>query len=282
MVDYVVRLEVSQRLTPQPVMSIPKGAAQVNSMSQQSPSFRIIPRLGEILRSARDVVVLTGAGISAESHIPTFRDAQTGLWATYSPEELATPQAFRRNPWLVWEWYAWRRELVSQAQPNPGHLALAELERRVPEFTLITQNVDGLHRRAGSVNVIELHGNINRTKCFDEGVIIESWPPTTEVPPRCPRCGGYLRPDVVWFGETLPPQALGAAFEAAARCDVFFSIGTSALVHPAASLPYQAIQHEAVVVEINPAQTPLTDRATYVLQGPAGQVLPELLKNLET
>lgn len=249
-------------------------------MSQQSPSSQIPAGLVEILRSVRYMVVLTGAGISAESHIPTFRDAQTGLWAQYSPEELATPQAFGRNPGLVWEWYAWRRELVSKAEPNPGHLALAELERRVPEFTLITQNVDGLHQRAGSLNVIELHGNINRTKCFDEGVIVESWPSTAEAPPRCPRCGGYLRPDVVWFGETLPPQALAAAFEAAAGCDVFFSIGTSALVHPAASLPYQAIRHGAVIVEINPDQTPLTDGATYALQGPAGLILPALLKTL--
>ena len=173
-------------------------------MSQQASSFPGLPKLIETLRSARYVVVLTGAGVSAESNIPTFREAQTGLWSKYSPEELATPQAFQRNPKLVWEWYAWRRELVAQATPNPGHLALAELEQRVPKFSLITQNVDGLHRRTGSRNVIELHGNINRTKCFDEGDIIDSWPPTAELPPRCPRCGGYLRPDVVWFGETLP------------------------------------------------------------------------------
>lgn len=242
------------------------------------------PDLIQTLRQARHIVVLTGAGISAESGVPTFRDAQTGLWARYSPEELATPQAFRRNPRLVWEWYAWRRELVSKAEPNPGHLALAELEaQRTPDacrFTLITQNVDGLHQRAGSRNVIELHGNLNRTKCFDEGLIIASWPRTSEVPPPCPRCGGYLRPDVVWFGETLPPQALEAAMAAAQTCDVFLSIGTSALVHPAASLPYYALQTGAVVVEINPDTTPLTTSATYVLQGPAGQVLPHLLKVL--
>jgi NAD-dependent deacetylase len=232
------------------------------------------------LRQAKHVAVLTGAGISAESGVPAFREAQTGLWAKYSPEELATSQAFRRNPKLVWEWYAWRRELVSQAQPNPGHVALAELEKRVPTFTLITQNVDGLHQRAGSQNVIELHGNINRTKCFEEGVIIEAWPPTDDTPPRCPRCGGYLRPDVVWFGENLPLQALEAAVAAAHTCDVFLSIGTSALVQPAASLPFYALQSGAILVEINPAETPLTTSANYVLTGPAGQILPELVHYL--
>jgi NAD-dependent deacetylase len=212
--------------------------------------------------------------------MPTFREAQTGLWAKYSPEELASPQAFRRNPKLVWEWYAWRRELVAQANPNPGHLALAELERSMPKFTLITQNVDGLHQRAGSRNVIELHGNLNRIKCFEEGDIVTSWPPGSEVPPRCPRCGGYLRPDVVWFGETLPPQALRGAFEAAQQCDLFFAIGTSGLVQPAASLPYEALRRGMPVVEINPEETPLTQSATYALPGPAGQILPELLNRL--
>lgn len=237
----------------------------------------IPPQLIETLRLAWNVTVLTGAGISAESSIPTFRDAQTGLWAKYSPDELATPQAFQRNPKLVWEWYAWRRELVARANPNPGHLALAEFEQRMPNFVLITQNVDGLHQRAGSHNIIELHGNINRIKCFDEGDIIDSWPPTTELPPRCPRCGGYLRPDVVWFGETLPPEALRAAFDAAQQCDLFFSIGTSALVEPAASLPYEALRRGVPVVEINPDETPLTPYVTYALPGPAGEILLELL-----
>lgn len=236
------------------------------------------------LRQARHVTVLTGAGISAESGVPTFRDAQTGLWARYDPTELASPQAFRRNPKLVWEWYAWRRELVSQAQPNPGHLALTKLEAyltsHTSRFTLITQNVDGLHQKAGSQNMVELHGNINRTKCFEEGIIIDTWPPTYEAPPRCPRCGGYLRPDVVWFGENLPSQALEAAVEAAHTCDVFLSIGTSGLVHPAASLPYYALQTGATLVEINPDETPLTPNATYALHGPSGQVLPELLRHL--
>lgn len=241
-------------------------------------AFEVPSGLVEALRNARYAVVLTGAGISAESGVPTFRDVQTGLWARYSPEELATPAAFQRNPRLVWEWYTWRRELVARAAPNPGHVALVELEQRVPAFTLITQNVDGLHHRAGSRQVIELHGNIHRTKCLEEGIVVTSWMETDDVPPRCPRCGSFLRPDVVWFGEMLPPHALQAAIEVARTCDLFFSIGTSGLVHPAASLPYEALQHGAMFVEINPDVTPLTAHATYALRGPAGRILPTLVR----
>lgn len=230
------------------------------------------------MRHARRLAVLTGAGISAESGVPTFRDAQTGLWANYRPEDLATPGAFRRNPKLVWEWYASRRTRLAQVEPNAGHRALAELERRVPAFTLATQNVDGLHQRAGSRRVIELHGNITRTKCFAEDTLVEDWPVTGEVPPRCPRCGGWLRPDVVWFGETLPPAALAEATQASRECDLFFSIGTSAVVQPAASLPYEALQRGHSVVEINPDVTALTPEATFPLRGPSGQVLPALLR----
>lgn len=229
------------------------------------------------LATAKSVAVLTGAGISAESGVPTFRDAQTGLWANFRPEDLATPRAFRRNPKLVWEWYAWRRKLVAKAQPNAGHLALAELEKRFAAFHLITQNVDGLHQRAGSQNVIELHGNITRTKCFDEGTLVTEWKDGGEVPPRCPRCGGWLRPDVVWFEEPMPEAELAAAVRASATCDVFFSIGTSALVYPAADLPFQARRHGATIVEVNPQPTPLTEEAQFVLTGPAGEVLPELV-----
>ncbi len=239
------------------------------------------PTLANVLRTARRVTVLTGAGISAESGVPTFRDAQTGLWAKYNPQELATPEAFQRDPRLVWEWYAWRRELTARAAPNPGHLALVEMERRVPAFTLITQNVDGLHQRAGSRNVIELHGNLARVKCSRENVVVESWADTGELPPRCPRyaqCGGLLRPDVVWFGESLPAHALQAALEASGACELFFSIGTSSLVEPAASLPYEALRGGALVVEVNPDITPLTADATFVLIGPAGRVLPALLR----
>jgi NAD-dependent deacetylase len=244
-------------------------------MSAES-TFDIPLELVATLRAARHVTVLTGAGVSAESGIPTFRDAQTGLWAKYDPQELATPQAFRRDPRLVWEWYAWRRELVSRAAPNPAHLALAEIERRVPQFTLITQNVDGLHQQAGSRNVIELHGNIARVKCFEEDVVVERWDETGDVPPRCPHCGGHLRPDVVWFGELLPDKALATAREAAMGCDLFFSIGTSAAVEPAASLPSLAQRRGATIVIVNPEMRSSASRGFYVLSGPAGVVLPAL------
>ena len=169
---------------------------------------QILRELAPILAQARRVVVLTGAGVSAESGVPTFRDALTGLWANYRPEELATPTAFAQNPKLVWDWYQWRRELVERAEPNAAHQALAELEDRVPKFTLITQNVDGLHQRAGSRNVFELHGNIRRVKCSAEGRVVTEWAAGGDVPPRCPHCGANLRPDVVWFGETLPEKRL--------------------------------------------------------------------------
>ena len=229
------------------------------------------------LRTATRIAVLTGAGISAESGIPTFREAQTGLWAQYAPTELATPDAFRRNPKLVWEWYAWRRELVARAAPNLGHFALAEMEQHLRSFTLITQNIDSLHQRAGSAQVIELHGNLARTKCLNEGTLVETWT-SEEIPPRCPRCNGYLRPDVVWFNESLPAGALRNAYETAASAEIFFSIGTSAIVQPAASLPILARQNGAVTVEINPFPTPLTDQMTFVLTGKAGEILPELVR----
>jgi NAD-dependent deacetylase len=210
--------------------------------------------------------------------VPTFRDAQTGLWARFDPAELASPQAFARDPKLVWEWYEWRRQLVARAQPNPGHHALVTLAGRVPRMTLITQNVDNLHQAAGSHDVIELHGNLQRTMCSREHTLLDEWVDTGELPPRCPACGAYLRPDVVWFGESLPPQALFAAVAAAHDCDVFLSIGTSALVPPAASLPFEALSRGAAVVEINAGATPLTASATFVLRGPAGQLLPALVE----
>jgi NAD-dependent deacetylase len=236
------------------------------------------PQLIECLARAQRVTVLTGAGVSAESGVPTFRDAQTGLWARFRPEELATPDAFRRNPKLVWEWYAWRRELVAKARPNAAHHALVDLERQVPGFNLITQNVDGLHQQAGSRNVLELHGNLARTKCFDEDVVVDDWPETGEVPPRCPRCGGRLRPDVVWFEESLPQAALARAYEASAACEAFLSIGTATVVQPAAGLPFHALDAGAIVVEVNPTVTPLTRAAHHVLTGAAGVVLPELVR----
>ena len=246
------------------------------------PSIDIPPQLITTLRHATHITVLTGAGTSAESGVPTFRDAQTGLWAQYDPQELATVAAFQRQPRLVWEWYEWRRGLVAQARPNPGHLALVELEHLVPHFTLITQNVDGLHQQAGSHHVIELHGNIRRSKCFAEDTVVESWPETADIPPHCPRCGSLLRPDVVWFGESLPQMALYTAVQAARQCQVFLTIGTSGLVQPAASLPLTAKQAGATVIEINPHPTPLTPYMTFTLPGPSGKLLPRLLSSLKS
>lgn len=240
--------------------------------------IEIPPNLIDALRRAQHIAVLTGAGVSAESGVPTFRDAQSGLWSKFDPMELATREAFERNPKLVWEWYAHRRELVAHAQPNAGHYALVELEKRVPRFSLITQNIDGLHQRAHSRNVIELHGNIHATKCFREDMRVSNWFPTDEIPPRCPRCGAYLRPDVVWFGEMLPRRALDLAFLAAQNCSVFFSIGTSGVVEPAASLAYDALRQGAIVIEVNPDETPLSSSATFHLRAPSGLVLPRVVE----
>jgi NAD-dependent deacetylase len=231
------------------------------------------------LRSSSETVVLTGSGISAESGVPTFREAQTGLWERFDPQELATPEAFERNPGLVWDWYAWRRKLVAQAAPNPGHVALAEMQDLEQNFTLVTQNVDGLHQRAGSLDVIELHGNILRTRCSVEGVEVDEQEDSGS-PPVCPSCGAPLRRGVVWFGEMLPPGALDAASQAARGADVFLSVGTSSLVYPAAALPHEALASGATLVEINPEETPLTRHVDYALRGPAGDVLPRLIREL--
>ncbi|MCA9998430.1 MAG: NAD-dependent deacylase [Anaerolineales bacterium] len=240
------------------------------------------------LQHARHLAVLTGAGISAESGIPTFREAQTGLWANYSPEDLATPEAFRRNPKLVWDWYTWRRELVAKAEPNAGHRALVGLAQLVPRLTLITQNVDGLHTRAGSTDVIELHGNLTRCTCLAAGHLVDAalvdaaLPGETAVsPPLCPHCGSPLRPDVVWFGENLPRAALQQAVAASQSCDLFLSVGTSSLVQPAASLPLEALERGKTAVEINPQPTPLAPYMDYVLRGSAGTVLPALVAALD-
>ncbi|MCP5425012.1 MAG: NAD-dependent deacylase [Gammaproteobacteria bacterium] len=231
----------------------------------------------QALRAAQRVAVLTGAGISAESGVPTFREAQTGLWAQYDPQQLATPEAFQANPKLVWDWYAWRRKLVRAVEPNLGHHALVSLEQRLPHLTLITQNVDGLHRRAGSRNILELHGDLFATRCFKENTPVEPVDDNSETPPRCARCGSWLRPGVVWFGESLPAAELHQAEAAAARCELFLSIGTSSLVYPAAELPFLALRSGATVVEINPQPTPLSQHAHFVLQGAAGEILPALL-----
>jgi NAD-dependent deacetylase len=241
-------------------------------------------RVVRALREAQHVVVLTGSGASAESGVPTFRDKQAGLWERFDAMELATPTAFRRDPALVWGWYEWRRKVVLTAQPNAGHRALAALAQRVPRFTLVTQNVDDLHERAGSSAVLHLHGELGRPYCEacqrpyvlpvgipdvpEEGARIE--------PPRCEACGARVRPGVVWFGEGLPEAPWRQAREAAKACNVFLCVGTSALVYPAAALAQFAIAAGAVVVEINPTPAEL-GAGVIILRGKAGAVLPQLV-----
>lgn len=239
--------------------------------------------LREALRTASRVVALTGAGISAESGIPTFRGTG-GLWRNFSPQQLATPEAFARDPRLVWEWYDWRRGLIAKAQPNAGHFALAELERRGREdpsaertFTLVTQNVDGLHDRAGSRRVAKLHGDIWLLRCTGCGAETRNEEvPLANLPPRC-GCGALLRPGVVWFGESLPENEWARALEASSRAQVFLVIGTSATVYPAAGLAHQARRAGAKVAVVNPEASDLDSMAAWVLRGPSGAILPRLL-----
>lgn len=242
----------------------------------------LIERAVAALHNARHVCVITGAGVSAESGVPTFRDALTGHWSKFNPEDLATPDAFARNPRFVWDWYESRREMVRRVQPNPGHYALAELARRVPRLTLVTQNVDGLHQRAGSRGVLEYHGNILRDRCTVEGVVAARSETANDGLPKCAACGGLLRPDVVWFGEAIPTGPMRAAAEAAADCDVFLSIGTSSLVYPAAGLAECALEAGATVIEINPNPTDLSAAASIALGGASGVLLPRLLAALPT
>jgi NAD-dependent deacetylase len=224
---------------------------------------------------ARPIVVLTGAGVSAESGIPTFRGAG-GLWRNHRATDLATPQAFRRNPQLVWEFYDWRRRKIAACQPNVAHQTIASMEEVSADFTLITQNVDGLHQRAGNRTVITLHGDIWRVRCSscdyrgDDGRV-----PLPEIPPHCTRCGALLRPDVVWFGEALPRDVLEAAWTASARAALMLVVGTSAVVEPAASLPMLAKQNGASLIEVNLEATSLSPFADESLRGPAGEILPD-------
>ena len=232
------------------------------------------------LARAGTVTALTGAGISAESGLPTFRGAG-GLWRNYRAQDLATAEAFARDPRMVWEWYAWRQSLAKEAQPNAGHLALVELERRLgpDRFTLVTQNVDGLHRRAGHARPIELHGSLWRVRCLDcekERELSEPVPPP--LPPRCDVCGGIERPGVVWFGEGLPNEAFELAEEAAHACDMFLSIGTSGQVYPAAGLIEVARSAGRIVIEVNPETLAHASARRYNLPGPAGEILPAMIR----
>jgi NAD-dependent deacetylase len=236
-----------------------------------------VEQAAELLRQAQHVCALTGAGISAESGVPTFR-GPGGSWQGSRVEDVATPSAFRANPRLVWQFYNWRRQLLRTVQPNPGHLALARLETVVPQFALITQNVDGLHQAAGSRRVMELHGNLWHVRCvgcdYGRGAEGESLPEE----PRCPQCGDWLRPGVVWFGEVLPEGVFEAARQAACCCRVMLVIGTSGVVQPAASLAECAWRHGAAVIEINPERTPISALAAVRLAGAGGRILPLLVE----
>jgi NAD-dependent deacetylase len=248
-------------------------------MLDKSVSEELITAAGWIAAS-RNLVVSTGAGVSRESGIPTFREAGLGFWEKYDPQQLATVQGFLEDPKLVWDWYAYRRKTVAQSSPNPGHYALAELEKLLPGMVLITQNIDSLHVRAGSCNVVELHGNISRVRCFNGCLTFENWKDEDsagETPPRCSKCGSYLRPDVVWFGEALPDEGIHRAFRAAESCDLMLVVGTSGVVQPAASLPSTARYRGARIVEVNPEESEITSLADIVLRGKSGDILPLLL-----
>lgn len=231
------------------------------------------------LKSAKTVAILTGAGISAESGVPTFR-GEEGLWKKFRPEELANFDAFMRNPKLVWEWYNYRKKIVSEVEPNPGHYALAKMEEMYDNFHLITQNIDNLHRRAGSKRIYELHGNIMRNRCVDCNKQVEeiSFQDPEELQ-HC-ECGGLIRPDVVWFGEALPQQILMNSFMVAGDSEVFFSIGTSAVVQPAASLPIEAKNAGAYVVEINTEPTVISSFVDESILGKSGEILPQLMDKI--
>lgn len=233
------------------------------------------------LAAADSVVVFTGAGMSAESGVPTFRGAE-GIWARFKPEELATMSAFLRNPQLVWEWYTHRRAIIATVQPNAGHRAVVALEKLVPRVAVVTQNIDNLHRRAGSSSVFELHGNIERNYCVKCGLPYDAGvdTPSAEAP-RCARCGGLVRPDVVWFGEMLPEDEWDGAIRAASGADVCLSVGTFGVVYPAASIPAIARRAGAFHADVNPEPGPLSETADEFIRGPAGEVLPDLVRRLE-
>ncbi len=251
-------------------------------------SETLIQQAAETLNAASRIAVLTGAGVSKESGVPTFRDAQTGLWAKYDATQLANAVAYLTNPKLVWDWYTMRREMMSGAKPNPGHHSIAELQRRKPSTRIITQNVDDLHEQAGNTDVIHLHGNIAQNKCFancqgDPTMIDVStleWDGESG-PPECPYCGKLVRPHVVWFGEILPSGAINTAVQLTLDCDVMLVVGTSGLVTPAAALPGHAKDKGAVIIEVNPDYSMITRIADIKLDGPSGEMLPLVLAAMD-
>ncbi|MGE5601420.1 MAG: SIR2 family NAD-dependent protein deacylase [Nitrososphaerales archaeon] len=244
-----------------------------------------IARAAQLISRASRLVVLTGAGVSKESGIPTFREAQEGLWAQYDAMAMASEEGFRRNPRLVWEWYEYRFGMIKSVRPNPGHVAIAQLESLIHKVTVVTQNIDGLHRHAGSTSVLELHGSIQRYKCLSgrhTGFSLDDIVEQAEKPPRCPKCGDLMRPDVVWFGEYLHADVMRKAYDACQRCDAMLVVGTSGVVQPAASLPYVAARTGAVVVDVNPEHDEISEMADVFLQGKGGAVLPELLSAMQS
>jgi len=233
----------------------------------------------EILRKTKYLLIITGAGISAESGIPTFRGTD-GLWQNYRAEELATPWAFERDPETVWKWYDWRRGIISKAEPNPGHIAIKNMENMFPNFFLITQNVDGLHTRTGVRNMIEIHGNLWRVRCAaEEKTMMLMDVPLTTIPPRCD-CGTILRPDVVWFGESIPTAWLEKSFQVMELCDTLIVAGTSGVVYPVASFPQTVKSNGGFVIEINMDSTPISAVADISLYGKSGEILPLLHRGL--
>ncbi|MBN1563151.1 MAG: NAD-dependent deacylase [Anaerolineae bacterium] len=254
-----------------------------------SPLIPLIERAAAALRDSQRLVVFTGAGVSKESGIPTFRDALEGLWAKYDPQQLATPEAFRQNPKLVWDWYTFRRGLLAGAEPNPGHYALAQFEDRLPQVVVITQNIDGFHQLVGSSDVIELHGNLARNKCFancqGEPTLVNvdklAWDKESG-PPKCPYCNtAYVRPDVVWYHEMLPEAALKRAIQLSTVADVMLVVGTSGIVYPANQLPVFAKRNGATVIDVNPDVSQISGFADIFIPGPSGEILPQILAAMD-
>lgn len=248
-------------------------------------SDHLIKQAAELIQQADTVTILTGAGVSKESGVPTFRDALEGLWEQYDPQDLATPQAFIANPKLVWDWYEWRRKLASEVAPNDGHIALAKLQDIKSNLHIITQNVDDLHEQAGSQNVVHLHGNIATHKCFDN---CQGSPTLIDIatifyeehdgPPICPDCGANVRPNVVWFGESLPRYELTKAMKYSQNCNIMLVVGTSGMVSPASELPLMAKQRGAKIIEVNPDRSAITHYTDIKLDGASGEILPKVIE----